>query len=207
MNTVSLIQLFAFFMGMAVQPLLEMTENAMAVKRGLSLVRYPAWTKAAAMVLCGMLFCLLLGQRELTGKWVFTIVTVSLCWMITLFDFKYHLVPNEMVLAMFAVGLTANITGYSSVGPMSSLMGCMAVGSLFLILFFSGGKVGAGDVKLAAAVGFCAGLVNSLVIMAIMGLLLMVYSMISKGLILKLLRTYVPMGPFVTAAYLLFMLR
>ncbi len=62
-------------------------------------------------------------------------------------------------------------------------------------------QVGAGDIKLAAALGFCAGIPGCLYAIALMGVLIMLYIMLARREpLLLMIKKLVPMGPFMAAA-------
>jgi hypothetical protein len=61
--------------------------------------------------------------------------------------------------------------------------------------------------KLAAVIGFCAGLYDALLVVAIMGALILLYTVYANRNPLAALKQFVPMGPFVTAAYCLLLIR
>jgi prepilin signal peptidase PulO-like enzyme (type II secretory pathway) len=61
--------------------------------------------------------------------------------------------------------------------------------------------VGAGDVKLAAALGFCVGIPGCLYAIALMGLLVFLCIMLTgRETFLMMIKRLVPMGPFMAAA-------
>ena len=62
-------------------------------------------------------------------------------------------------------------------------------------------SVGAGDIKLAAAVGFCLGIMNLLVAIVIMGICVLVYTLVQNKLAISaMLQSMIPMGPFIALA-------
>src|SRR4051812_46037370 len=90
----------------------------------------------------------------------FTIVNVALliplAVLITYYDVRYRRIPNAFVLAALASGLLMNgiLSGWG--GLASSVEGCLlAFGMMLLLHLF--GAMGAGDVKLFAAVGSVVG--------------------------------------------------
>jgi len=73
--------------------------------------------------------------------------------------------------------------------------------SVCFVIFFLpslfGKQVGAGDVKLAAAMGFALGLTGSLYAIACMGALVLLYTFLDNRLPLaERLKSMIPMGPF-----------
>jgi prepilin peptidase CpaA len=85
------------------------------------------------------------------------ILLLPLAGLISYYDVRYRRIPNVFVLVALLSGLAANalLGGWSGVG--ASLAGCAAGFGLMLILHIFG-ALGAGDVKLFAAVGAVIGL-------------------------------------------------
>jgi len=78
------------------------------------------------------------------------LVTMLLICMFT--DFRTRRIPNKVVLPAMVFGLIWNTMWHESHGFLFSLAGLAMGAALFLIPFVLGG-LGAGDVKLLAAVG------------------------------------------------------
>jgi prepilin peptidase CpaA len=71
---------------------------------------------------------------------------------ITYYDVRYRRIPNTLVLATLAAGLTLNAIAGGVQGALLSLGGlALAFGLMFVLHVF--GAMGAGDVKLFAAIG------------------------------------------------------
>ncbi|MBM7557197.1 A24 family peptidase [Halanaerobacter jeridensis] len=90
------------------------------------------------------------------------------------FDIKEGIIPNYFIIMLLVVGLIINIylTGFS--GLLTSISGFLLALFLFLIPFIVRG-LGAGDVKLIAAIGAVKGpgfiFINSLVVAIVGGLI------------------------------------
>ena len=81
---------------------------------------------------------------------------VPLAVLITYYDVRYRRIPNVFVLATLVSGLLINgiLNGFA--GPGASAGGCLiAFGMMFALHLF--GAMGAGDVKLFAAIGSVVG--------------------------------------------------
>lgn len=103
--------------------------------------------------------------------------------IITYMDIRYRRIPNKLVLAILLVGLTVNTLFGGSQGLLLSLGG---FGLAFAVMFFFHvfGTMGAGDVKLFAAIGAVNGLslvVPTLLVVALMGGILAICKMIYSG--------------------------
>jgi len=128
---------------------------------------------------------------------------------VTVTDWTYRVIPNPTVLAV--IGLKLLLWGLSllgvktvfSVGILQSVLGFAICSILFSISGLFGRKVGAGDVKLAAAMGLLLGAYGSLLAVVVMGLLILCYCVFqSRMRFVSLLRTNIPMGPFITLGML-----
>src|SRR5687767_15647659 len=76
--------------------------------------------------------------------------------IITYFDVRYRRIPNVFVLATLVSGLIINFIAGGLPGLWASAGGCLlAFGLMFILHVF--GAMGAGDVKLFAAVGSVVG--------------------------------------------------
>jgi prepilin peptidase CpaA len=81
---------------------------------------------------------------------------IPLAVIITYYDVRYRRIPNAFVLATLASGLIINTIYGGWQGTIASLAGCgIAFMLMFMLHIF--GAMGAGDVKLFAAVGSLTG--------------------------------------------------
>ena len=116
-------------------------------------------------------------------------------------DARHRIIPNELVLAILLLAAVFGLTGAIPFQIGSSLLGLAACFVLFFLPSVFGRSIGAGDVKLAAAMGFALGLINSLYAIAAMGVLVLGYVLVSGNVRLsERLKQTVPMGPFLTLA-------
>lgn len=122
----------------------------------------------------------------------------SLSVLIALIDLKIRIIPNELVLLMLVMGIGFQLAdgGLSALpGAALSLVGMMALFTA-AAAFVGFGKVGAGDVKLAGAMGFALGYPGILTALLLMCAALIVY--IAAGLAMRRLtmRSMFPFAPF-----------
>lgn len=81
----------------------------------------------------------------------------------TLVDYRIRIIPNELVLLVFLLGLFLNLTEGGAGRLVSSVISCLCTFVLFLLTaritycFVKSMGVGAGDVKLASAAAFAVG--------------------------------------------------
>jgi prepilin peptidase CpaA len=114
---------------------------------------------------------------------------VPLAAVIAYTDVKYRRIPNVVVLATLVAGLGANafFGGWRGLGL--SLAGCaLAFAPMFMLHVF--GAMGAGDVKLFAAIGALLGsslVLPTFVVVVMLGGILAVYSMIRSGTVFSTL--------------------
>ena len=81
---------------------------------------------------------------------------VPLAVVITYYDARYRRIPNAFVLATLVAGLSTNAIIGGLQGALASLGGCaLAFALMFMLHIF--GAMGAGDVKLFAAIGSVVG--------------------------------------------------
>jgi prepilin peptidase CpaA len=105
---------------------------------------------------------------------------IPLAVFITFYDVKYRRIPNIWVLFALISGLVKNTILGGWNGMLSSLKGCALALGLMLILHIFG-ALGAGDVKLFAAIGAIVGVhlvLPTFVIVVFTGVLLAVFSML-----------------------------
>jgi prepilin peptidase CpaA len=99
------------------------------------------------------------------------------------FDIRYRRIPNKLVFLVLLSGIGLNYLSHSEAGVMASLLGMLMGFGLMLVLHLVG-ALGAGDVKLFAAVGAMLGLplvMPTFVIVVLTGGTLAVASMIYSG--------------------------
>jgi prepilin peptidase CpaA len=111
---------------------------------------------------------------------VFEFFLVPLAVLIIYHDVRYRRIPNPFVLATLISGLTLNFTLGGVHGALSSIGGCV-LAFIFMLLLHVFGAMGAGDVKLFAAIGSVIGVhlvVPTFVVVVLTGGLLGLVSMV-----------------------------
>ena len=103
--------------------------------------------------------------------------------IIAYMDVRYRRIPNKLVLAILLVGVTTNTIFGGSHGLLLSLGGLgVSFGIMFFLHVF--GTMGAGDVKLFAAIGAVNGLslvIPTLMFVALTGGVLAIFMMVYSG--------------------------
>ena len=114
---------------------------------------------------------------------VMALLLFPLVIMITYMDVRYRRIPNKLVLAILLAGLTINTFFGGPRGLLTSLGGLgLSFGIMFLLHVF--GTMGAGDVKLFAAIGAVNGLslvIPTLLLVALTGGVLAIFMMVYSG--------------------------
>jgi prepilin peptidase CpaA len=109
--------------------------------------------------------------------------------VITYFDVRYRRIPNVFVLATLVSGILINLVASGLSGLWASAGGCLlAFGMMFVLHLF--GAMGAGDVKLFAAVGSVVGtqlVPPTFVVVLLTGGVLAVYTILRNGTLLATL--------------------
>ncbi|HEX8071717.1 MAG TPA: prepilin peptidase [Pyrinomonadaceae bacterium] len=108
---------------------------------------------------------------------------VPLAVVITYFDGRFRRIPNVLVLATLVSGLVSNTITGGWRGLLASVGGCALAFALMLVLHVFG-AMGAGDVKLFAAIGSVLGaalVVPTFLVVVLTGGVLGVYTMVRAG--------------------------
>ncbi|MEA4915792.1 MAG: A24 family peptidase [Christensenella sp.] len=129
------------------------------------------------------------------GLYLFLLLVTSACAFYI--DAKHRVIPNELVLAILILAAVFGFTGAIAFNIWQSLLGLVVCFVIFFLPSLFGKQVGAGDIKLAAAMGFALGLMGGLYAVAGMGTLVLLYVMIERNMpLVQRLKTMIPMGPF-----------
>lgn len=118
-----------------------------------------------------------------TQTFFICLLLLPLAVAITYYDVRYRRIPNKIVLATLIGGFLLNIISRQLDGALLSLEGC-ALGFFFMFMLHLFGAMGAGDVKLFAAIGSVIGVhfvVQTFLIIVLTGGLLAVVSMFRAG--------------------------
>ena len=167
------------------------------------LSRSAQWILIFAAAVCGG------GIGYGTRAWLpmllaLAVLTVGIAVAVS--DWLCRIIPNPTVLAVFLLklllmaGVLLKLPGAPEFSLLSSLGGMVFCFLLFSAPGLMGKRVGAGDIKFAAAMGFLLGFSGSLLAVALMGLLMLGYCMVQRQMpLLLFLKTDIPMGPFIAA--------
>jgi prepilin peptidase CpaA len=115
---------------------------------------------------------------------VFQLFLVPLAVLVAYHDVRYRRIPNAFVLATLISGLTLNFALGGFKGGLNSLGGCVLAFILMFILHVFG-AMGAGDVKLFAAIGSVIGaqlVLPTFVVVVLTGGVLALVSVLRSGI-------------------------
>ena len=128
---------------------------------------------------------------------------ITICAIITFIDINIRIIPNECVLLVAAAGLLFQLTNYGLKALLPALVSMIVMMAVFTSVasFVGFGKVGAGDVKLAGAMGLALGYPMIMTGIGIMAAVLLAF--IGLGMAVKkiYLSTMLPLAPFIAAGY------
>ena len=114
---------------------------------------------------------------------LFEIFLVPLAVLVIYYDVRYRRIPNPFVLATLVTGLILNIGLAGVNGVVSSIGGCV-LAFIFMFMLHVFGAMGAGDVKLFAAIGSVVGahlVIPTLIVVVLTGGLLALVSILRSG--------------------------
>lgn len=147
-------------------------------------------------------------DQWLTAASALALLTIGLAVAVS--DWLCRIIPNPTVLAVFAlkllliVGALLKIPGVPPFHLLSALGGMVFCFLVFSAPGLMGKQVGAGDIKLAAAMGFLLGFGSALLAIAFMGFLMLGYCLFQREMpLLQFLKTDIPMGPFIAAGMMI----
>jgi leader peptidase (prepilin peptidase)/N-methyltransferase len=126
---------------------------------------------------------------------------LSIGMILALIDISIKKIPNELVLMTIIVGGAFIIAGQPLTSIGMNLFGLVIGFIIFLLPAMLGKGAGWGDVKYAAAIGFCLGGYGILTAILIMTFFLMIFTayLIIRGK--GNLKSKVALGPFMAAGF------
>lgn len=125
----------------------------------------------------------------------------SICVILSAVDISIKKIPNELVLMTIFVGGAFIITGQPIASIGMNIFGLVIGFIIFFLPAIIGKGAGWGDVKYAAAVGFCLGVYGIISAIMIMTFFLMIYT---AYLIIRRkgnLKSKVALGPFMASSF------
>lgn len=157
--------------------------------------------------------CIAIINSNKTSEIIFILLMLVACIAIFIADLHHRIIPNEILLLMLIVKMVMGVpfllgaTWALEFDIINSLIGFVVGFIVFMIPAFIGKSVGAGDIKLAAVIGFCLGINGLLYSIVLMGIGVLIYEIIKGRTSLRnALLEMIPMGPFMAVAMIVVML-
>lgn len=154
----------------------------------------------------------ILWKQDFSFMAIYSFLILMICEVIAVIDLHHRIIPNDLILSMIIIRIIFNIPnvlgmkGFPEFSILYSVIGLVAGFVIFAFPALLSKSVGAGDIKLAASVGFCLGIMNLLYAIILMGICVLVYTVIqSRMMIQTMLHNMIPMGPFIAVAMVIVM--
>ncbi|WP_409227551.1 prepilin peptidase [Gudongella sp. SC589] len=165
-------------------------------------LQYPAVEAVNAIIY--VLLYIFFYQVKL--DFVFYALISSALVAITFIDLKDQLIPDSLVLSVLILSiLHKSLLHFYEGIPfpfVESLLGLLVAGGIFLlIVYFSGGGMGGGDVTLIGALGFVLGLRRIFLVIFLSFLLGAIISVFLLATRLKTRKDPIPFGPFIVLGF------
>lgn len=162
--------------------------------------------------MCRVLLCLICGtawsicalrmDNFIVSIVIGILITVGI--IIAYIDIKIRIIPNELVLIMIIVGIIFQILYYGPKALIGATISMVVMMAVFTSVagFVGFGKVGAGDVKLAGAMGLALGYPLIMTAVLIMAIVLLIFILAGMALKKIYLSTMLPMAPFMLSGFI-----
>ena len=154
----------------------------------------------------------IIWKQDFSFMAIYSFLILMICEMIAVIDLHHRIIPNDLMLLMIIIKIIFGIPnilgteGFPEFSILYSMIGFVAGFVIFAFPAVLSKNVGAGDIKLAASIGFCLGIMNLLYAIIIMGICVLAYTLIqSKMMIKTMLHDMIPMGPFIAVAMVIVM--
>jgi leader peptidase (prepilin peptidase)/N-methyltransferase len=128
-------------------------------------------------------------------------------------DIHHRVIPNDILLVVLVLKLAFGIPylfgmkAFPEFHVASSIFGLMVSFAIFIAPALLAKQVGMGDVKLAAVMGFVLGFFGCMTAIIVMGFLVAGYTVLQRDMpVLTMVKTMIPMGPFLAVAMIVVLL-
>lgn len=151
----------------------------------------------------------IIWKQDFSIMAIYSFLLLMICEVIAVIDLHHRIIPNDLMLFMIIIRLIFGIPNLLGVNAfpefniLYSLLGLLGGFVIFAFPAVLSKSIGAGDVKLAAAVGFCLGIMGLLYAIVLMGICVIAYALIQSKMSIKMMiHNMIPMGPFIAVAML-----
>ena len=208
METVAIKMLIGIISGIGCSLISIFFEKVLLEKRG-RVFKTSKKEKNIITILAIVVSCFTVANVNRISEIIYILLMLLACILIYVTDLHHRIIPNEILVAKLIIGIPAlfGVTWVPEFNIISSLIGFVAGFVVFMIPAFIGKSVGAGDIKLAAVMGFCLGINGLLYGIVLMGIGVLIYEFIKGRTSLKnAMYEMIPMGPFMAVAMMVVML-
>lgn len=152
-------------------------------------------------LLSGIVYVFLFAEFGLTMLFLKYAVLCSLLIVISFIDFKYHIIPDELIIFGMAAGVLS-VALYWDIGyAINGILGLLLGGGIFLLIaVVTNGAMGGGDIKLMGILGFWFGWKLVLLLSILAFIISAAVSLVLLVLKIKRRKDYIPFGPFIAVA-------
>ncbi len=122
------------------------------------------------------------------------------CFLIFISDIKYRKIPNVLLVGLFILRLISIIANFDPILLLDSVFGLLFAFFVFILPKFMKMKLGWGDVKYSAVLGFSLGFVDYICSMLLSVIFVFIYCAVRKVLLKKDIKDFsLPLGSFMSA--------
>lgn len=144
----------------------------------------------------GLSYSLVVGTIGLEVKALFPLALVSILIIVAGVDINYRVIPNSMVITAMLAGVVIMLVCRPLTWASATLGFLFAGGLMISLAVVSRGGMGAGDLKLAAVIGFYLGWPNTALALLLAFVTGAIAAFLLIGFRLKTRHDLIPFGPF-----------
>ena len=205
MNEVTMIHMVILALGAICGVLMEKAAVCLIRRRVNLLMLYRFSGSIGKTILWAMVnalgWLILVRINGLQSNTLECMLLLSVCMVLSAVDISIKKIPNELILMTLVIGASFLVTG-QPIGSLGiNIFGFVLGFIIFFLPAMIGKGAGWGDVKYAAAVGFCLGAYGILAAVLIMTLFLALYTvyiiLTGKGS----LKSKIALGPFMASGF------
>lgn len=165
---------------------------------------YTKWFRLLICICNGIIWALIGRYNVNAFASILVSLQITVGIMIAFIDLNIRIIPNELVLSIIILGILFQMVSYGimAILPAFICMIIMMVVFVSVASFVGFGKVGAGDVKFAGAMGMALG--YPLIVISVFGMSAMLFVFIISGLAMKkiALASMIPLAPFMVFGFI-----